>query len=28
MLAVAGRDGAGEHILHSPEINRAAAERG
>ena len=26
MLAVAGWGGAGEHILYSPEINRAAAE--
>lgn len=26
MLAVAGRGGAGERILYSPEINRAAAE--
>ncbi|MGW1888191.1 NAD(P)H-binding protein [Streptomyces sp. NPDC001970] len=26
MLVVAGRGGAGEHVLYSPEINRAAAE--
>ena len=26
MLTVAGWGGAGEHILYSPEINRAAAE--
>ncbi|MEW2491557.1 hypothetical protein [Streptomyces sp. NPDC048411] len=24
MIAVVGRQGSGEHILHSPEINRAA----
>ncbi|MFB9370763.1 NAD(P)H-binding protein [Kitasatospora albolonga] len=26
MIAVAGRNGAGEHVLRSPEINRAALE--
>ncbi|MFJ8043446.1 NAD(P)H-binding protein [Kitasatospora sp. NPDC096147] len=26
MIAVAGRQGAGEHVLRSPEINRVAAE--